>query len=125
MKELKLKKCVNCGALIKVLEDCPCEDCGIICCNKEMKTITANTTEASIEKHKPTYTIENDKLIVKVNHVMESDHFIEWICLITDSKEEYIYFKPEDEPLAIFDKADHGTIYSYCNLHGLWKIDIE
>ena len=25
MKELKLKKCLKCGALIKVIEDCHCE----------------------------------------------------------------------------------------------------
>lgn len=125
MKELKLKKCLKCGSLIKVIEDCHCEECGIVCCNQEMKTIDANTTDASVEKHKPTYSVENDKLVVRVNHVMESEHYIEWICLITDNKEEYVYFNHSDEPVAIFDNVNTGTIYSYCNLHGLWKTDIE
>ena len=83
MKELKLKKCLKCGSLIKVIEDCHCEECGIVCCNQEMKTIDANTTDASVEKHKPTYSVENDKLVVRVNHVMESEHYIEWISLET------------------------------------------
>ena len=37
MKELILKKCMKCNALVKVLEDCSCDDCGIICCGEPMK----------------------------------------------------------------------------------------
>ena len=28
--------------------------------------------------------------------------------------------KPTDEPIAEFDYSN-GTVYAYCNLHGLWK----
>ena len=33
------------------------------------------------------------------------------------------YLKPGEEPTKTFCKkfADHGTVYAYCNLHGLWK----
>ena len=34
MKELKLKRCKKCNALVEVLEDCNCEGCGIICCEE-------------------------------------------------------------------------------------------
>ena len=90
-----------------------------------MKEMKANSVDASVEKHKPTYTIEDNKLIITVNHVMEDDHYIEWICLLTDKKEEYVYFLPGDKAKAVFDKAECGEIYSYCNKHGLWKTDIE
>ena len=123
MKELTIKKCLKCQATIKVINDCTCEDCGIKCCGEQMKEVRANSTEGAIEKHKPTYTIDGNKLIVTVNHVMEEEHYIEWECLLTDDKEEYVYLK--NEPKAIFDKVTNGKIYAYCNKHGLWVTDIE
>ena len=125
MKELVIKKCLKCGALVKVIRDCECNDCGIKCCGEQMKEIKANSVDASIEKHKPTYTTQNDKLVVTVNHVMDEDHYIEWICLLTSNKEEYVYLKPGDEPKAIFDNVNSGKIYSSCNKHGLWETDIK
>ena len=125
MKELVLKKCTKCGALVKVLKDCTCDDCGIKCCGEVMKEVKANTTDGAIEKHKPTYIIKDDNLIVTVNHVMEEDHYIEWICLLTDNKEEYYYLKPGDTPTVSFPIVSSGKIYSYCNKHSLWVTEIE
>ena len=125
MRELILKKCNDCGAIIKIIKDCECNDCGITCCGKPMKEIRTNNVDASIEKHKPTYEYNGDLLEVTVNHVMDNDHYIEWICLLTDTTEEYVYFKPGDTPKASFKKVESGKIYSYCNLHGLWVTDIK
>lgn len=125
MKELVIKKCLKCGATVKVIKDCECDNCGIKCCGESMKEVKANSVDASAEKHKPTYVTQNDKLFVTVNHVMDEDHYIEWLCLITPDKEEYVYFKPGDEPKAIFDTVINGKIYSSCNKHGLWETDIK
>ena len=125
MKELIIKKCLKCGAIVKVIKDCECDDCGLKCCGEAMKEIKTNSTDGAIEKHKPTYTIENDKLVVSVNHVMEEEHYIEWLCLLTANTEEYVYFKPGDEATAIFDNVTSGKIYAYCNKHGLWVTDIK
>lgn len=125
MRELVLKKCLKCGALVKVIKDCDCGDCGIKCCGEVMREVKANSTDAAIEKHKPTYTVTKDKLVVNVAHVMEDDHYIEWICLLTDNKEEYVYLLPNDKPEVVFDKVKQGTIYAYCNKHGLWETDIK
>lgn len=125
MKELVIKKCLKCGAIVKIIKDCKCNNCGINCCNEPMKAIKSNGVEASIEKHKPTYTVENDKIVVTVNHVMDEDHYIEWICLLTDNKEEYVYLTPGNNPTVTFDKVASGKLYSYCNKHGLWETDIK
>ena len=125
MKELVIKKCLKCGATVKVLKDCTCDNCGITCCGNQMKELKANESDGAIEKHKPTYTVDKDKLIVNVNHVMDEEHFIEWICLLTDNEEKYVYFKPGDTPTVSFDKVTKGKIYSYCNKHGLWIEEIE
>ena len=124
MRKLTLKKCFKCGALIKIIDDCNCENCGIKCCDEAMKVITSNSVDASFEKHVPTYERKDGKLIVKVNHVMDEDHYIEWVCLVTDNTEEYKYFKPGEELLCEFNDPKNGIIYSYCNKHGLWEKEI-
>lgn len=124
MKELILKKCTDCGAIVKVINDCECDNCGIMCCGKEMVEIKPNSTDAVIEKHVPTYEIIDDKIVVKVNHVMEDEHYIEWICFVTEDSEEYTYLKPNSEAIATYDKKE-GTLYSYCNKHGLWIQEIN
>ena len=125
MKDLIIKKCLKCGAMVKIIEDCHCDNCGIKCCNEQMKEIKKNSTDGAIEKHKPTYVKEDNKIIVTINHVMDEDHYIEWICLLTEDREEYVYFNFKDDPKAIFNNVKHGKIYSYCNKHGLWETDIE
>ena len=74
-KELILKKCESCGALVKIIQDCTCENCGVKCCNEEMKVVIPNSIDASAEKHVPTFEKVEDEIFVKVNHVMEKEHF--------------------------------------------------
>lgn len=37
----KIVLCEKCGAMVKVLIDCACENCGIKCCGQTMKEISA------------------------------------------------------------------------------------
>lgn len=124
MKELVLKKCKNCGAVVKVFKDCTCNDCGIKCCDEEMITIKPNSVDAAVEKHVPTYEVKDDTLNVVVNHVMDEDHFIEWIAFVSDKKEECVYFNPGDNCKATF-KYSKGILYSYCNKHSLWMSEVK
>ena len=74
--ELLIKKCASCGALVKVIEDCTCENCGIKCCGEEMKLLVPNSVDAAVEKHVPNYEKVEDEIFVTVNHVMEKEHFL-------------------------------------------------
>ena len=125
MKELNIKKCVKCGAVVRVIEDCHCGDCGITCCGEPMKAVKANSVDAAIEKHKPTYNIKDNKIVVSVAHVMEAEHYIEWIALLTEDREEYVYLKPGDNPEVSFNNTTSGKLYAYCNKHGLWETEIK
>jgi superoxide reductase len=90
-----------------------------------MQIIEPNTTEASIEKHLPTYEIKNNNIIIKINHIMEEKHYIEWISVINN---EEIYTKKltsNDKPKLIYPYKEGTIIYSYCNLHGLWKQEVK
>lgn len=124
MRELVLRKCNKCGALVKVLEECNCK-CGLVCCEEEMKVVKANSTDASVEKHLPTYEIKDDEIIVEVNHVMEDDHYIEWISAVSSNEEQIKYLKPGMKAKATFKYHEGMILYSYCNKHSLWKKEVE
>ena len=123
-KELIIRKCDKCGAIVKKIKECKCP-CKIQCCDEEMKVLIPNSVDASAEKHVPTYEVKDGKIIARVNHVMEEDHYIEWICIVHENKECTTYFKPGDEPIATCKYVPGSTIYAYCNKHSLWKKDVE
>lgn len=120
-----IKKCFKCGAIVKVLNDCKCLDCGIECCNQKMKELVPNESDAAYEKHVPEYEINNDMVNVIVNHVMDDDHYIEWISYVYDNKEQIVYFNPGDAPQATFEYVTGAVIYAYCNKHLLWAKVVE
>ena len=124
MKELVIKKCLKCGALVKVIADCHCDNCGIDCCGEPMKELRTNSTDGAIEKYKPEYTIENNELIVTVNHVMDEDHYIMWIKFVYANSEKTFFFKPGDEIEADSRYEAGMKIYAYCNIHGLWVREV-
>lgn len=123
--ELKIKKCDSCGALVKVIEDCNCDNCGIQCCGKEMRLLKPNSVDAAVEKHVPQYERVEDEILVTVNHVMEKEHFIEWICLVADNKEYMVKLYPEQNAEVRFPYIPGSCVYAYCNKHGLWKNDVK
>ena len=123
--ELVIKKCKSCGAIVKVLKDCTCENCGIKCCGEEMEILVPNSVEASLEKHIPTYEKVEDEIFVKVNHPMEKEHYIEWVALVKDNKEYIVNLYPEQNAECRFKYIPGSTIYAYCNKHGLWKKDVD
>ena len=47
--ELIIKKCQKCGALVEVINDCNCWDCGITCCGEPMVKLISNSVDASFE----------------------------------------------------------------------------
>lgn len=121
---MKLLKCKSCGARVIVDKDCNCP-CGIVCCDEKMIEVKPNSVDASIEKHVPIYEIKDNKLEVTVNHVMEEDHFIEWIAMDSEKGLNIKYLKANEEAKATFEYLPNSVIYSYCNKHNLWKKDVE
>lgn len=123
--ELIIKKCESCGATVKVINDCSCENCGIQCCGEPMKALLPNSVDAAVEKHVPIYEKVDNEISVKVNHVMEKEHYIEWISLVADNKEYTVKLFPEQNAKCKFPYIQGSTLYAYCNKHGLWKADVK
>ena len=70
MEKLIIKKCSKCGAMVEVLKDCSCDNCGIVCCGEKMEEIIPNSMDAVAEKHIPTYEKVEDEIYEKVKHGM-------------------------------------------------------
>ncbi len=125
MREITFKKCTKCGALVQVLEDCSCQNCGITCCGEQMQTLNANSKDFSAEKHTPTYQVVGDKIEVTIPHDMTEAHHINWIMQVTDHCSKKVELEQNKPAVATFKYVKGAVIYSYCNLHGLWMVVVE
>lgn len=124
MSVVDFYRCERCGNIVALIK----RGGGTLsCCGQAMTKLTANSTDAAKEKHVPSITEENGKIKVSVGsvpHPMLEDHYIEWIALVSGEKVQFCFLKPGDKPETSFDAPSSGTVYAYCNKHGLWKKDI-
>ena len=125
MKKLVIKKCDKCGAMVEVIQDCTCANCGIQCCGQQMREVKANSVDAAVEKHKPNYEVVGNYIVASVNHVMEGEHYIEYLALVGDNVNAKKYLTIGTEPKAIFPYIPGATLYAYCNKHGLWETEVK
>ena len=84
------------------------------------KVIRSNDVDASFEKHVPQYKKVGEKVEIFVNHVMEEDHYIEWILVDYGNRQVIQHFKPGEEAKVTVDFQEQMKAYSYCNKHSLW-----
>lgn len=122
--KLVIKKCNKCGTMVKMINSDNCENT-IQCCGNIMEELLPNSVDAAVEKHIPNYEKVEDEIFVTVNHVMEKEHYIEWLALVTQNKEYFVTLYPEQEAQTRFPYTEGATLYAYCNKHGLWKKEIE
>jgi superoxide reductase len=123
MSDIVFYRCEICGNIVALLKN---GGGTLTCCGQAMTKLEPNSTDGAKEKHVPVITKENGKIKVAVGstlHPMLPEHHIEWIALVTGDKTEIVYLKPGMEPKAEFAEVKSGTVYEYCNLHGLWKAD--
>ena len=121
MRKLVIKKCLKCGATVEVEKDCKCKNCGIQCCGQPMVELKANSSDGAAEKHLPTYEVVGEYVVVTVPHVMTEEHYIEYVALVCNKISAKKFFKPGEQPKAIFPYVKGSKLYSMCNKHGLWE----
>lgn len=88
------------------------------------KLLVPGSVDTAQEKHVPAVEKVGNVLKVQIGsviHPMLENHYIQWIAVATDDTVEIRYLKPGDVPKAEFTVSGPGTVYEYCNLHGLWK----
>ena len=121
--EQKFYICEHCGNIIAMVKE---SGVPVVCCGQKMTKLVAGTTEASLEKHIPVYTVENNKVHVvvgSVEHPMVPEHYIEWVSIQTKFGNQRKALVPGQKPEVCFSICEGDeveAVYAYCNLHGLW-----
>ena len=125
---MKLLKCPICSNIVEMIED---KGVPVMCCGKPMVELNANTTDGAVEKHVPVVEINGDILTVKVGsveHPMLEEHYITMVLVEFDNRVLRVNLKPNEKPEAVFALNGYKgnvNVYEYCNLHGLWKTEVE
>lgn len=125
---MKFYECKMCGNIIVLFEDK-----GIIpvCCGKTMEEITVGDKDETREKHVPKITINNNEVTIEIGeipHPMLEEHYIKWIVLETDKGMYMHRFNSQDKPITKFTICNNEKplrAYEFCNIHSLWKKDIN
>ena len=100
----------------------------MFCCGQKMEELVPNTVEASGEKHIPVVADLGDgrlKIEVgSVHHPMLEEHHIAFVYVETENGGIRVNLK--DEPVAevYVGNTKPVAVYEYCNLHGLWKVEL-
>ena len=122
MTELnQIYKCNICGNIVEVVHNGGGE---LVCCGEPMELKQAKTEDEGREKHKPVVERTDTGVIVRIgeiDHPMISEHYIEWIEVVTEHRTYRKFLEPGNDPSAeFFLEAEYIKVRAYCNIHGLW-----
>ena len=118
--------CEHCGNIVEMIHDA---GVSITCCGQKMKKLEPGVVEASREKHLPVVSVDGNTVTVNVGsveHPMTEEHSILWVCLETDKGTQRKCLEIGKAPIVTFALSYEKpvAVYAYCNLHGLWKVNI-
>ncbi|QAA34803.1 desulfoferrodoxin [Clostridium manihotivorum] len=119
-------KCEICGNIVEVVNKAGGT---LVCCGQPMTLKKENTTDGAKEKHVPVVEAVEGGVLVKVGevaHPMTEEHLIQWVEVVTETTVLRKNFKAGDKPEAFFKLGEEKVVAvrEYCNLHGLWKVEL-
>lgn len=127
-QEPKFFRCEICGNFVGTIHS---SGVPMVCCGQEMTELKANTVDAATEKHVPVIKQDGNTVSVRVgsvDHPMLEEHHIEFVYLLTEKGGQRNCLTVGKEPATDFALTDGDKViaaYEYCNLHGLWKAEVE
>ena len=113
MLRSKFYICPLCGNVIHSTGDTVVSCCGI--------TLPALEAEETDDDH--AITIENveDEQYLTIHHAMTKEHYISFAAFVTSDRFQMVKLYPEGNAQARMQLWGRGTLYFYCNKHGLFK----
>ena len=113
MVRSKLYVCPICGNVIHCTGETLVSCCGI--------TLPALEAEEPDDDH--TITVENveDEHFVTVSHPMTKTHYISFVAFVSADRIQFVKFYPEGNAQTRLQIRGFGTMYWYCNQHGLFR----
>ena len=127
MMNTKFYICSHCGNIVEMVHDAGVKP---FCCGQKMNELIPNTVDASGEKHIPAVKVGEGVVEVNVgsvDHPMVDVHWIEWVQLVTNKGSYRKWLNPGEAPNVKFLLSEEKpvAVYAYCNLHGLWKTELN
>lgn len=120
--KLELYKCKVCTNLIEIVE----EGVGsLVCCDEAMQLLEAHTPKENDPHYAHLEKVDEITNKITFNHPMSSEHYIEFIEVISKD-EKYVkrkYLKPNELAELTFkcDCKEGFWVRIYCNIHGVQK----
>lgn len=113
MLRSKFYVCPICGNAVHALGNTLVSCCGV--------TLPALEAEEADEVH--AITIENveDEHFITVHHPMTKEHYISFMAFVTSDRIQMVKLYPEGNAQTRLQLRGFGTLYWYCNQHGLFS----
>lgn len=119
----------SCNVLRSQLYVCPI--CGnvlmgmggavISCCGVTLPPLEA---EEADEDHRIRLEKVEDETFVSLEHPMTKEHYISFLAYVTADRIRFVKLYPEGNAEARLHLRGRGTLYAFCNRHGLIKQEI-
>lgn len=117
LRKIGFYVCPICGNVIYAMGEGVFSCCGIAL----PKLIAEDTAD---DTHMLTVTQMEYDYYVSMQHPMQKSHFISFFAYVTCNRVQFLKCYPEQNPEARFPICGHGTIYAYCNQHGLFQVKL-
>jgi transcriptional regulator with XRE-family HTH domain len=113
IKHIKFYACQSCGNVMTSTGAI-----SISCCGRILEPMLSKPEN---DEHEITVLEIEDDYFVTIQHEMSRDHYISFVAYISYDRSLFIKLYPEQNAELRFPKMQGGTLYTYCNRHGLWK----
>ncbi len=113
----KLYVCPVCGNVIHSTGDAVVCCCGL--------TLPALDAEEPDTEHQLTIEKVEDEHFLTVHHPMTKQHYISFIAFVTSDRFQLVKLYPEGEAQTRLQLRGRGSVYFYCNKHGLFKQNVS
>ena len=113
MLRSKFYVCPLCGNIIHTTGAALISCCGI--------TLPALEPEETDSRHGITIEKVEDEHFLTVHHPMTKDHFISFLAFVSSDRLQLVKFYPEGNAETRLQLRGRGSVYYYCNRHGLFR----
>ena len=113
LRRCKFYVCPICGNIIHSTGSAVVSCCGV--------TLPPLEAEEADDDHAVTVEQVEDEQFVTVHHPMTKEHFISFVAYVTCDRVQLVKLYPEGEAQTRLQMRGLGTLYYYCNRHGLYK----
>ncbi|WEG11273.1 helix-turn-helix domain-containing protein [Pullulanibacillus sp. KACC 23026] len=112
MRRIKFFVCSNCGSVMTSLGEAE-----ISCCGRKLTPLLAKPED---DEHAAMIETIDQEYYITFQHDMTKNHFISFVAYVSYDRVLIVKLYPEQNAELRIPKMSGGTLYTYCNQHGLW-----